>query len=325
MRNILSQDEVDSLLDGISTGKVETETAVPERDEEVLVYDFRRQDGHANLRMPTLDMINERFVGALRTDLSAATRSVVDVNISSTESVKFGEFCRSLPLPTSLNIFKIEPLIGFSLLVLEGPLVFSFVDTFFGGKSVSPVKLEGRSFTSIETKIIEKVVKIVLNDFQRAWLDVYAIKTAFIRSEIDPQFATIATPNDSIIVIRVMVDLENASGSMTICIPHSMIEPIKDRLRMRFRGEKLEVDERWKRHIERKIKELTLNLSSTLGVTRLTGRELLDMKVNDVVLLDQKIQNPIIVSIEGNPKFMAYPGSYNKRKAVRIEGKIGKE
>jgi flagellar motor switch protein FliM len=325
MRNILSQDEVDSLLDGISTGKVETQTAIPERDEKVLVYDFRTQEGHPNIRMPTLDMINERFVGALRADLSTATRSVVDVNISSTESVKFGEFCRSLPLPTSLNIFKVEPLMGFSLLVLEGPLVFSFVDTFFGGKSVSSVKLEGRSFTSIEKKIIEKIVEIVLNAFQQAWSDVYRIKTIFVRSEVDPQFTTFAAPSDIIIVIRLTVDLENASGTMTICIPHSLIEPIKDRLMVRFRGERLEVDERWRRHIETRIKEVTLNVSCTLGVTKITGRELLDMKVNDVVLLDQKMQNPLIVSVEGNPTFMAYPGAYNKRKAVRIERKLAKE
>jgi flagellar motor switch protein FliM len=324
MKNILSQDEVDSLLSGISEGKVETETAVPEGDEGISVYDFHKQDGPVNLRMPTLNMINERFVGLLRTDLSAATRSVVDVNISSIESMKFGEFCHSLPLPTSLNIFKMEPLRGVSLLVMEGPLVFSFVDAFFGGRGVSQVKLEGRNFTSIETRIIGKLVKVVLDDFQQAWSDVYKVKTVFTRSEMDPQFAGIVTPNDTVIVIRLIVDLENASGTMTICIPNSTVEPIRDKLRYRFQDERLEVDQRWRRYIERKIRGMTINLGCALGTTSITGRELLEMKVDDVLLLDQKVSDPIIVSVEGTTKFKGYPGTCNTKKAVRIEGRLNK-
>jgi flagellar motor switch protein FliM len=322
MGNILSQDEVDSLLSGISEGKVETETAIPEEDEGISKYDFRKQDGPVHLKMPTLDIINERFVGFLRTDLFAATRSVVDVNLSSTESVKFGEFCRSLPLPTSLNIFKLEPLRGFSLLVIEGPLIFSFVDAFFGGKGVSQVKLEGRSFTSIEARIIDKLVRIILDDFQRAWSDVYRIETVFTRSEMDPQFAGIVTPNDTVIVINLMMDLENASGAMTICIPHSTIEPIRDKLRSRYQGETLEVDQRWRKYIKGRIRELPINLACALGTSRITGRELLKMKVGDVMVLDQKVSDPVIVSVEGTAKLKGYPGTYHNRKAIRIEGKV---
>jgi flagellar motor switch protein FliM len=324
MGNILSQDEVDSLLSGISEGKVETQTAIPEKDEGISVYDFRKQGGPVNLRMPTLDMINERFVGFLKADLFAVTRSVLDVNISSTESVKFGEFCRSLPLPTSLNIFKLEPLRGFSLLVMEGPLVFSFVDTFFGGRGVSQVRLEGRSFTSIEARIIDKLVKIVLDDFQRAWSDVYKIKAVFTRSEMDPQFAGIVMPNDTVIVIKLMIDLENASGTMTICIPHSTVEPIRDRLRFRYQGERLEVDQRWRAYIEGRIRELEVNVGCALGTTRITGRKLLEMKVDDVMLLDQKVSDPVVVSVEGTAKLKGYPGTYNNRKAVRIEQRFNK-
>ena len=324
MANVLSQDEVDSLLSGISEGKVETETAIPETDEGILEYDFRKQDGPLNVKMPTLDMINERLIGFLRTDLFAATRSVVDVNISSTESVKFGEFCRSLPLPTSLNIFKMEPLRGFSLLVMEGPLIFSFVDILFGGKGVSQVRLEGRSFTGIEARIIAKLVKIVLNDFERAWSDVHKIKTVFTRSEMDPQFAGIVTPSDTVIVIKVMMDLENASGAMTICIPHSTIEPITDKLRYRYQGESMEVDQRWRGYIEGRIRNLAVNMDCTLGTTRITGRELLEMKVGDVMLLDQKLSDPVIVSVEGTAKLKGYPGTYNNRNAVKIEETFNK-
>jgi len=324
MANVLSQDEVDSLLEGISDGKVKTEPEIPERDEELRVYDFLRQAGPVHLNLPSLGIINERFVGFLKTSLSNVTRSVIDVDVSDIDSVKFGEFCRSIPLPTSLNIFKIEPLRGFALLVLEGSLVFAFVDTLFGGKCESHVKLEGKSFTTIEVKMIDKIVKVILGDLEHAWSDVYKVKMVFTRSEVDPQFAGIATPNDMVIAIKLGVDLENASGVMTVCIPYSTIEPIREKLRHKFQGERLEVDQRWRRYIEEKIRELTINLSCTLGMAKITGRELLEMKIGDVIQMDQKISDQVILRVEGIPKFKGYPGSYNKKKAIKIKSKLSK-
>ncbi|MDY7038006.1 MAG: flagellar motor switch protein FliM, partial [Thermodesulfobacteriota bacterium] len=219
MANVLSQDEVDSLLAGIDEGKVETGTDIPEpeKEEDLKAYDFSTQAGPIHLRLPALRIINERLVAFLRTSLSIATGSAIEVNLSSTDSVKFGDFCSTLPLPTSLNIFKMEPLRGFALLVLEGSLVFSFVDTFFGGKGVSHVKLEGRGFTEIETKIVNKVTKIILEDMQRAWSDIHKLEMIYARAEMDPQFAGIVTPDDMVIVIKFTVDLENDSGSIILC------------------------------------------------------------------------------------------------------------
>jgi len=327
MANILSQDEVDSLLGGIDEGKVQIETDLPESEKEegIEVYNFGMQTGPTHLRMPVLRIINERFVTFLRTSLSSATALDVDVNITSVDSVKFGEFCRSIPIPTSLNIFKMEPLRGFALLVLEGPLVFSFVDALFGGRSVSHVKLEGKTFTAIEKKIIEKMVKMILDDLQKAWSDVHKLTMTFTRSEIDPQFAAIAAPNDMIIVTRLMIDLQNVSGTMTICIPYPTLEPIRDRLKQKFQGERLEVDQIWTRYIKKKVKELQINVSCTLGKAVITGRELMEMKVSDVIQLDQEVSDPVIVSAEGIPKFIGYPGTYNKRKAIKIKDRIDKE
>jgi len=327
MANILSQDEVDSLLGGIDEGKVQIETDISESEkkEGLEVYNFGMQVGPTHLRMPTLGIINERFVGFSKASISAATSLDIDVNISSVDSVKFGDFCRSIPVPTSLNIFKMEPLRGSALLVLEGPLVFSFVDTLFGGRAVSHVKLEGKIFTTIEKKIIDKIVKIILDDLQQAWSDVHEVKMVFTRSEIDPQFAAIATPNDMVIATRFMIDLQNVSGTMTICIPYPTLEPIRDKLKRKFQGEKLEVDQKWKRYITEKVKELTINLSCALGKAGITGREVLEMKVGDVIQLDKKTSDPVIVSIEGVPKFIGYPGTFNKRKAIKIKKRVNKE
>ena len=325
MANVLSKDEVDSLLGGISEGKVKTEVDIPEREEVVKPYDFMGQEGSIHLRMPNLVIIDQRLVDFLRTSLSLITRSNVDVNISSTNAVKFGEFARSIPLPTSLNIFRMEPLRGFGLLVLEAPLIFTFVDTFFGGKPTGKVNLEGRSFTTIEIKIIDKIVKTILHDFEQAWSDIHKLKVVFTRSEMDPQFAAIVTPNDTVVVIRFVVDLADASGVMTFCIPYSTLEPIREKLRYRFHGEKLDLDETWRQYISTRINELTVDLICILGTTKITGRELLEMKVDDVIKLDQKMNDPLTVSIYGIPKFRGYPGTHSKNNALRISEKKKKE
>jgi flagellar motor switch protein FliM len=325
MGNVLSQDEVDSLLGGITDGTIETETDVPAESDAVDTYDFSMQTGPIHQRMPGLGIIYERFVGLMRTSLSLATQSGIDVNLSATDSVKFGEFCRSLPLPASLNIFKIEPLRGFSMIVIEGPLVFSFVDSFFGGKGVSHVKLEGRGFTTIESKIIEKVVRIVLQDLKKAWADVFPINPVLVRSEIDPQFASIVAQDDVVIASKFMVDLENTSGSITVCYPHASIEPIRDKLKNRFQGDKAEVDKEWQQYAEKKIRELTVDVNCTLGSAKINGKQLLHMKVNDVIPLDRKTTDMITVSVEGIPKFRGYPGACGSNKAVQIIEKIEEE
>jgi flagellar motor switch protein FliM len=318
MGNILSQDEVDSLLDGITEGKVETETDVSEGSPSVEVYDFSMPAGPVHLRLPALGIINERLVGLLRTNLQAASRSVIDVNLGSTETVKLSDFYLSLPMPSSLNIFSIKPLRGYSLIVLEGPLVFSFVDSLFGGKGVSHVKLEGRLFTKIETKIVEKIVKVILNDLQKAWSDVHEIQASFIRSEMDPQFVNIGTPEDLAIVNKYEVQLENGNGFITICIPYPNIKPIKEKLKNKFRSQKKEVDQSWRKYIQERIKEMMVELSCTMGEAKINGGDLLSMKVDDVIMLDQTMGNTVIVNVEKIPKFKGYPGACNKKKAVKI-------
>jgi flagellar motor switch protein FliM len=322
MGNILSQDEVDSLLDGITEGKVETETDVGEKSTTVEVYDFSMPAGPVHLRLPALRIINERLVGLLRTNLQVASRSVIDVNLVSTETVKFSEFYLSLPMPSSLNIFSIEPLRGFSLVVLEGPLVFSFVDSLFGGTGVSHVKLEGRLFTKIETKIVEKIVKIILDDFQKAWLDVCEINAEFVRSEMDPQFVGIGAPEDLVIVNKYEVQLENGNGLITISIPYSSIKPIEEKLKTKFKREKMRIDQSSKKYIQDRIKETMVELSCTMGMAKINGAELLSMKVDDVIMLDQKSGNIVTVNVENIAKFKGYPGACNKKKAVKIIHKI---
>ncbi|MGB5157845.1 flagellar motor switch protein FliM [Desulfobacterium sp. N47] len=322
MANILSQEEVDSLLGGIDEGSVETESDVPEIDGAIGLYDFGKKSSPGHLSLPGLGMINERFINFLNESLPGTIGLSTDVSVDEIDSIKFGDFCRSLPVPTSLNIFKMEPLKGFALLVFEGWLVFAFVDAMFGGKGVSHVKLEGRGFTAIEQKIVSRIVDIVLVDLQKAWAEIKDLKMVYTRSEMDPQFAGIAKPTDMIIATKFALNIGNFTGGMTICLPYDVIEPIGEKLKENYRSEKFEADPVWKQHIKKKIQELDINLKCTLGRIKITGREFLEMKVDDVLLTGQKVDDPIVVSVGDLNKFKGHVGSMNNKKAIRIADKI---
>jgi flagellar motor switch protein FliM len=325
MNQILSQEEVESLLGGIDEGKVKTETAAVKKVDDSEIYDFSRQRAPLYLSVPALGIINERFITLLRESLSRATGTTVHISITSTDSKKFEEFNRGLSLPTNLNIFQMKPLKGSALMVLETPLVFTFVDTLFGGTGVSEVRVEGRNFTSIETKMIGKIANIILADLEKAWADVHKIQISLVRSEMDPQFATIVRPDDMVIVVEFSVEIDNESGSLTICLPYFIIEPIKDKLKHRFQDESSEVDQALRKTLVEKIREMNVNLNCTLGNAKISGKELLAMKVDDVIPLDQRIGDSVEVKVEGVSKFKGYPGCCNNKQAIRIRERLHKE
>ena len=163
--------------------------------------------------------------------------------------MKFSEFTRSLPVPTSLHLFRMEPLRGFALMVLESRLVYNLIDTFFGGRGDGKAKIEGREFTPIETVMIQKVVAACLEALKKAWRPVEVIDTVFVRSEMNPQFATVLLPSDLVIVSRFEVELEQSAGLITVSLPYAMIEPIRSKLNAGFQSDALEVDQAWVRRV----------------------------------------------------------------------------
>jgi flagellar motor switch protein FliM len=325
MGNVLSQDEVDSLLGGINDGKVKTETNTPETGKGLEIYDFTSKARPSQDSMSFLGVINERFVDFLRASLTAATGSIVEATTSSAEPVEFDEFCHSIKPSASMNVFKMGPLKGSALLVLEGSLVFAFVDTFFGGEGASQAELEEREFTAIEGRIIQKVVTIILRDLEQAWAGVQKLKMSLTSSEIDSQVTTVAKPNDLVLVNRFIIELGNTSGSMTLCVPYGTIEPISSKLRRGLGNEEVEIDQTWRKHFAEKIRELTVGLRCTLGTAKITGRELLGLKVDDVIALDKGVGDVITVSVEDVPKFKGFPGVFNNKQAIRISGRLSKE
>ena len=317
MSKILNQDEVDALLRGISGGEIETEEEVASDTTGIVSFDLANQDRIIRGRMPVLEIINDRFSRLCTSALANTMRKRVDVNPISIDMSKFGDFMRSLPVPTSINIFKIDPLRGNALLVVDTRLVFSLVENFFGGAGSQP-KIEGRDFTPIEQSIIVKVVKIILANLEDAWRPVHEVSIELLRSEINPQFATIVPPSDVVVVISFEVELENALGSMVLALPYATIEPIRSKLYAAFQTERLEIDHAWISRFRDRLMETPVELNVTFGTTQISGRQLLDMKPGDILMLDQDDDDMLTGRIHGILKFLGLPGFVKGNKAFKI-------
>jgi flagellar motor switch protein FliM len=323
MGDILTQEEVDSLLSGLSAGKVETgkDISAPE-PEGVAVYDFTNQDQVIRGRLPTFEVINERFAREIRASMTSMLHTNVDISAESLDTLKFSEFGRSLPVPTSLHVFRMEPLRGHGLLVLESQLVFSLIDQFFGGKGTSKARIEGREFTAIEEVMINKVVVACLKDLETAWFPVEPVKTTMVRSEVNPQFATIVMPTDLVIVTRFEVELEQAAGTLIVCLPYAMIEPMRGKLSAGFQAETEDVDYTWQKRLKEIILDSEVDLAIQLGTTEITGERLIYLKPGDIIELDQDAEETLKGLIDNYPKLEGYAGIQRGFQAFRVERKL---
>jgi len=308
MEKILSQDEVDALLKGLSDGDIEAPQESAPTQEDIRPFDLTNQDRIVRGRMPTLDIINDRFAKIHRIWLSGALRRMLDINVCQAEMIKFGEFIRTLPVPTSLHILKMDPLRGHVLFMIESRLIFNLVDCFFGGTGKGSYKIEGRDFTSIEYRVINKVVKQALQDLDQAWQPISAVSFGFVRSEVNPQFATIIPPTDVVIVVRFELEMDRMMGRMALVLPYSTIEPIRSKLYASFQSDQLEVDAEWIVRLKRLLHDVPVELCVELGNTSLKGSELMNMEIGDIIMLDSDVNMPLWAKVEGVPKLRVTPG-----------------
>ncbi len=324
MSEILSQDEVDSLLDGLDSGEVETETdaASPEPVEGIVVYDFTSQDKVVRARMPTFDVINERLAREVRATLSSLLQTNVDVSANPFDTLKFSEFVRSLPVPTSLHVFRMEPLRGHGLVVFESQLVYNLIDTFFGGEALGKARVEGREFTTIEEVMVKKAVVAVLKNIEASWAPIEPVKASLIRSEMNPQFTAIVLPTDLVIVTRFEIELEQSAGNLVVCYPYSMIEPMRHKLSSGVQAETEEIDTNWRRRIREIILESEVCLKIQLGTTEITGERLIYMQEGDVIQLDNDAGDPLVCYVDGLEKLTGYVGVQRGFQAFQIKDKI---
>jgi flagellar motor switch protein FliM len=272
--------------------------------------------------MPTLDIINDRFAKIHRISLSGSMRRMLDINVCQAEMIKFGEFIRTLPVPTSLHILKMDPLRGHVLFMIESRLIFNLVDCFFGGTGRGSYKIEGRDFTSIEYRVINKVVKQVLHDLEVAWQPITAVSFGFVRSEVNPQFATIIPPTDVVIVVRYELEMDRMMGRMALVLPYSTIEPIRTKLYASFQSDQLEIDAQWILRLRKLLHDVPVELSVELGSTRLKGSELMNMEIGDIIMLDNDAKSTLLAKVQGVPKLRVTPGICRRNLAFQVVGDL---
>lgn len=314
--SFLSQDEVDALLKGV-TG--EQDEAKPESSDasEVRSYNLATQERIVRGRMPTLEIINERFTRLLRIGLFNFIRRSVEVSVGSVRISKYSEFIRNLVVPTNLNLVHMNPLRGTGLVVLDPSLAFLLVDNLFGGDGRFHTRVEGREFTQTEMRIIRRILDIVFENYTKSWEPVYPVEFEYIRSEMNTQFANIATPNEVIVAVTFTIELGSASGDMHFCFPYSMLEPIKDILTSSLQGEVLGVDKRWVRLMTQQIQAAEVELVADLAKATMKLGDILNMKAGDVIPL--VISEEVEGKVDGIPVMQCKYGTFNGQYALRVQ------
>lgn len=319
MNQVLSQNEVDALLSAVSDNRLDSdENSSKNSGVGVVHYDLANQDRIVRGRMPTLDIIHDRFIRLFRMTLSNSLRKMANISLNSTGPLKFSEFMNSLPLPSCLNILRLDPLRGAAVMVIESKLLYALVDSFFGGNDVPYTKIEGKDFTAIEIKIARRVVMQAIDDLEKAWEPVYPLKIGYSRTEINPQFVAVVPPSDVVIATTFDVELEKVAGTIKIVIPYSTLEPIKSKLSVGFQSEQLEVDFVWINRIKEQIMGTTANVNVKLGVADITVRDLLELSPGDIIQLSGDATMPLDVMVEGVPKFKGIPGISKGNRAIKI-------
>lgn len=323
MNQVLSQNEVDALLASVSDTK-QDESQIVQADVKggVVQYDLSNQDRIIRGRMPTLDIIHDRFIRLFRVTLSNSLRKMANISVNSTGPLKFSEFMNSLPLPSCLNILRLDPLRGAAVLVIESKLLYALVDSFFGGGEAPYTKIEGKDFTPIEIRIARRVVLAAADDLEKAWEPVYPLKVGYNRTEINPQFVAVVPPSDVVIATTFDIELEKVSGTVKLVVPYATLEPIKSKLSVGFQSEQLEVDFVWINRIREKILETPVNVLVELGSADLTVSDLVGLEVGDIIQLGTDASLPLDVRVEGRVKFRAYPGVLKGNRAVKIKDSL---
>lgn len=314
-KDFLSQDEVDALLKGVNGEPDETPEEVNPTG--VRPYNLATQERIVRGRMPTLEIINERFARLLRIGLFNFMRRTAEISIGPVRTTKYSEFIRNLVVPTNLNIVQIKPLRGNALFIFDPNLVFLIVDNLFGGSGQMQTRVEGRDFTPTEQRIIQRLLAIVFDDLEKSWASVHPVKFEHVRSEINTQFVNIATPNEVVIVTTFTIEFGSTSGQFHICIPYAMVEPIRDVLYSSVQGDQMAVDKRWVSLLSKQVQSAEVTLVLNLGHAQLTIDQLLGMQVGDVISVE--VPQPIIAEVDGVPVIECKCGLFNGQYALKVE------
>ncbi|KMN16786.1 flagellar motor switch protein FliM [Pseudomonas weihenstephanensis] len=313
VQDLLSQDEIDALLHGVDDGLVQTEMAAEPGS--VKSYDLTSQDRIVRGRMPTLEMINERFARYTRISMFNMLRRSADVAVGGVQVMKFGEYVHSLYVPTSLNLVKIKPLRGTALFILDAKLVFKLVDNFFGGDG-RHAKIEGREFTPTELRVVRMVLEQAFIDLKEAWQAIMEVNFEYINSEVNPAMANIVGPSEAIVVSTFHIELDGGGGDLHVTMPYSMIEPVREMLDAGFQSDLDDQDERWSKALREDVLDVGVPLSATVARRQLRLRDILHMQPGDVIPIE--LQDELVMRANGVPSFKVKLGSHKGNLALQV-------
>jgi len=320
--DLLSQDEIDALLHGVDSGDVDSGDDLNARDGVARTFDFASHDRIVRGRMPTLEMINERFARKLRVSLFNMLRRSAEISVGGVQMLKFSEYVHSLFVPTSMNIVKVKPLRGSALFVFEPKLVFILVDNFYGGIG-RHAKIEGREFSPTEQRVIQMVLDDAFADMVEAWKPVMPIKFKFNTMEVNPQFANIVSPTEVVVVSTFHVELDGGGGDIHVTMPYSMLEPIRELLDAGIQSDVTEKDERWVISLREEVKSAWVKISSTLGYIDMTLRDVHELKEGQILPFD--MPELVTVKAEGVAIFRGKFGEANGNLAVKLVEKVPRQ
>jgi len=331
MAQVLSQDEVDALLNAVnddpeSSGEAENDADGSgedgQSDANIQPYDLTNQDRVIRGRMPILEIIYERFIRQFRVSLSNSLRKISTISMISTDLLKFGEFVNTLPIPSCMCIMRFNELRGPALIVFESKLAYAIIDSYFGGTDRPFTKIEGKEFTSIELSFMRRVMDMAINDLEEAWAPVHRIDAQYVRTEINPQFVGVVPPSDVIITTTFEVEFESASGTIMVVIPYSTIEPIKQKLSSSYQTDNDVVDTLWTRSMQEHIQHAQATAVVKLGETEMTIGDLVGLQVGDIIPLSQEVSGELDLEIEDAKKLKCLIGVYKGSRAVQITRRI---
>jgi flagellar motor switch protein FliM len=314
----MSQEEVDALLKGV-TGEVD-QVADETQTSGVRPYNIATQERIVRGRMPGLEIINDRFARLLRVGIFNFMRRSAEISVGPVKVQKYSEFTRNLPIPTNLNLVHVKPLRGTSLFVFDPNLVFFVVDNLFGGDGRFHTRVEGREFTQTEQRIISKLLNLVFEHYTASWKSVKPLTFEYMRSEMHTQFANVATPNEIVIVTQFTIEFGTIGGTLHICMPYSMIEPIRDVLSSPIQGEALEVDKRWIRVLSQQVQLAEVEVTVDLAEIRSSFEKLLNMRAGDVLPIE--IPEQVTAKVDGVPVMECGYGIFNGQYALRVQKMI---
>ncbi len=313
--DILSQEEVDALLRGVS-GEPEESPQVEDKGA-VRPYDIGRQERIVRGRMPTLELINERFARLLRIGLFNFIRRSPEISVGPVRVVKYSEFVRNLVVPTNLNLVQVKPLRGTALLIFDPNLVFQVIDNLFGGDGSHHTRVEGRDFTLTEQRIVQRLLKVVFEEYEKSWKPVFEIQFEYVRSEMHTQFVNIATPTEVVVATTFNVELGNGGGEIHLCMPYAMLEPIREIIYSTIQADRNESDDRWVALLHNQLQEAEIEMVAYLGDAPVTLRQIMNLNIGDIVTLN--VPDSITADVDGVPVIRAKYGVSNSRYALKVE------